>query len=119
MSARKQQLLKHHRRNKRLFLIAALLVLALLGVLVAWWLVPLLLVLGWVGHEAWFADHLFYSPSDDYQYQFPAGTAQQAASLVGGTVQLSGELAAGETLLLSVQLRATWLGRWLDPYVQI
>ncbi|MEN0105258.1 MAG: PIG-L family deacetylase [Pseudomonas sp.] len=119
MSARKQQLLKTHRRNKRLFLLAALLVLALVGVLLAWWLVPLLLVLGWIGHEAWFADHLFYSPQDDYQYQFPAGTPVQAVSLAAGTAQLSGELAAGETLLLAVQLRATWLGRWLDPYVQI
>jgi len=119
MSARKQQLLKTHRRNKRLFLLAALLLLAVLGVLLAWWLVPLLLVLGWIGHEAWFADHLFYSPSDNYQYQFPAGTAQQRVSLAGGKVQLSGELAAGETLMLSVQLRASWLGRWLDPYVQV
>ncbi len=119
MSARKQQLLKQHRRNKRLFLLAALLVLALLGVLVAWWLVPMLLVLGWVGHEAWFADHLFYSPKDDYQYEFPAGTAAQAVKLAAGKVQLSAALAPGETLILAVQLRANWLGRWLDPYVQI
>ena len=119
MSARKQQLLKQHRRNKRLFLIAALVVLALLGVLVAWWLVPLLLVLGWIGHEAWFADHLFYSPRDDYQYQFPAGTPRQAVTLQGGKLQLSGELAAGETLILAVHVQANWLGRWIDPYVQI
>lgn len=117
MSARKQQLLKTHRRNKRLFLLAALVVLALLGVLVAWWLVPLLLVVGWVAHEAWFADHLFYAPGDDYQYQFPAGTPTQAVTLAGGKVQLSAALAPGETLILAVQLRANWLGRWLDPYV--
>jgi LmbE family N-acetylglucosaminyl deacetylase len=119
MSARKQQLLKQHRRNKRLFLLAALLVLALLGVLVAWWLVPVLLVLGWIGHEAWFADHLFYSPKDDYQYQFPAGTAAQAVTLAAGKVQLGAALAPGETLILAVQLRASWLGRWLDPYVLV
>ncbi|MGY4531572.1 LmbE family N-acetylglucosaminyl deacetylase [Pseudomonas sp. TE3786] len=119
MSARKQQLLKTHRRHKRLFVLVALLALALLGVLLAWWLVPLLLVLGWVAHEAWFADHLFYSPKDDYQYQFPAGTPQQAVKLVDGRVQLSAELAEGETLILALPLRASWLGRWLDPYVQI
>ena len=119
MSARKQQLLKTHRRNKRLFLLAALVVLALLGVLVAWWLVPFLLVAGWVAHEAWFADHLFYSPGDDYQYQFPAGTPTQAVKLTAGKVQLSAALAPGETLILAVQVRASWLGRWLDPYVRV
>jgi len=89
MSARKQQLLKAHRRNKRLFLIAFVLALLLIGVLIAWWLVPLLLVLAWVAHEAWFADHLFYRPSDDYQYAFPSRTARQAVSLEGGVVRLS------------------------------
>ena len=71
MSARKQQLLKRHRKHKRIALLVALVALLLLGALVAWWLVPLLLVLGWIAHEAWFADHLFYSPQDDYDYVFP------------------------------------------------
>ncbi len=119
MSARKQQLLKSHRRSKRLFLLAALVLLAVLGVLLTWWLVPLLLLLGWVGHEAWFADHLFYSPKDDYRYQFPAGTAQQAVIVVDGKLQLSDALAPGETLILAVHVRASWLGRLLDPYVLI
>lgn len=57
--SRKQQLLKRHRRNKRFGLIIALLLLIAIGVLVAWWLPVVLAVLGWVAHEAWFADHLF------------------------------------------------------------
>ena len=117
MSARKQQLLKAHRRSKRLFLLVALVLLALVGVLLAWWLVPLLLVLGWVAHEAWFADHLFYDPGNDYRYAFPQGTARQSVALTAGRVQLSEALATGETLILEVELRATWLGRWLDPRV--
>ncbi len=84
MSARKQQLLKAHRRSKRLFLVVFLLALLLIGFLVGWWLVPVLLVLAWVAHEAWFADHLFYRPSDDYHYDFPAHTARQSVSLEGG-----------------------------------
>ena len=119
MSARKQQLLKAHRRNKRMFLVAFLVALLVIGLLIAWWLVPLLLVLAWVAHEAWFADHLFYRPSDDYQYAFPADTARQAVSLSGGVVRLSEPLAAGETLILELELKAGWLGRWIDPYVQV
>jgi hypothetical protein len=30
---------------------------------------------------------------------------------------LSAPLAAGETLILELDLRSTWLGRWLDPQV--
>lgn len=73
-TSRKQALLKRHRRNKRIGLLVGLLVLIGVGVLVAWWLPLLLAVLAWVAHEAWFADHLFYSPKDDYQYQFAADT---------------------------------------------
>lgn len=119
MSARKQQLLKAHRRNKRLFLIAFLVGLLLIGWLVAWWLVPLLLVLAWIAHEAWFADHLFYRPADDYQYSFPAQAARQSVSLEGGVVRLSEPLAQGETLVLELEVKSTWLGRWLDPCVEV
>ncbi|WP_434708596.1 PIG-L family deacetylase [Pseudomonas sp. R1-1] len=119
MSARKQQLLKAHRRNKRLFLIGFVLALLLIGVLLKWWLVPLLLVLAWIAHEAWFADHLFYRPSDDYQYNFPPQTARQTVSVDAGVVRLSEPLAPGDTLVLELELKSTWLGRWLDPYVQL
>jgi LmbE family N-acetylglucosaminyl deacetylase len=119
MSARKQQLLKAHRRSKRLFLIAFLVGLLLFGWLVAWWLVPLLLVLAWIAHEAWYADHLFYRPSDDYHYDFPVHAARQAVNLADGVIRLSEPLTAGETLVLEVQLKSAWLGRWLDPYVAV
>lgn len=119
MSARKQQLLKVHRRNKRVFLITFVLALLLVGLLLGWWLVPLVLVLAWVAHEAWFADHLFYRPSDDYRYDFPAGTARQAVNLEGGVLRLNEPLAPGETLVLELELKSGWLGRWCDPYVQI
>lgn len=117
MSSRKRQLLRRHRRQKRLVLLVTLLVLAPLGVFIAWWLVPTVLLLGWLAHEAWFADHLFYSPHDDYQYTFPAATATQSVSLVGGRLQLSAPLAAGETLILEVELHSTRLGWLFDPHV--
>lgn len=65
--SRKQQLLKRHRRNKRIALLIGVLVLVATGVLVAWWLPLILAVLLWAAHEAWFADHLFYSPKDSYE----------------------------------------------------
>ncbi|MGH8403919.1 MAG: PIG-L family deacetylase, partial [Pseudomonas sp.] len=72
--SRKQQLLKQHRRNKRIALVVGLLLLVAVGVLVAWWLPLVLAVVLWAAHEAWFADHLFYSPKDDYEYAFPEGS---------------------------------------------
>lgn len=119
MDGRKQQLLKRHRRNKRLALLIGLLVLLALGFWVAWWLMPLLLVLGWVAHEAWFADHLFYAADEDYQYQFPEGTPTYAVQLQSGVVQVDGDVAAADTLILQLHIRSTWLGRWLDPHVLI
>ncbi len=117
MSARKQQLLRRYRRHKRIALVLALLGLLVLALVVAWWLLPLALLLGWIAHEAWFADHFFYAPSEDYQYVFPAGTPCVAATLGAGRLQLAGDVPQADTLILQLQLRSTWLGRWLDPYV--
>ena len=119
MKSRKHQLLKRHRRNKRLLLAIAMLMIVLLGALLAWWLVPLLLPLLWLAHEAWFSDHLFYSREEDYLHAFSAGTARQKATIANDRLQLSEPLAAGETLILEIRLRATWLGRWRDPHVLV
>ncbi|HLD65540.1 MAG TPA: PIG-L family deacetylase [Pseudomonas sp.] len=119
MSARKQQLLRRHRRHKRLALLAAVPLLALCAWFGPLWLVPLLALLAWVAHEAWFADHLFYSPRDDYRYAFPVGTPTYPVRLENGRLQLDGELAGADTLILELQLRAGWLGRWLDPLVWV
>ena len=100
MNGRKQQLLKQHRRNKRIALLVALLALLALGVFVAWWVPPLLLVLGWVAHEAWFADHLFYSPRDDYHYDFPADCLSVPARIEQGVLQVEADLHGYDTLIL-------------------
>lgn len=115
---RKQQLLKRHRRNKRMALLLGLLVLVAVGVLVAWWLPLLLALLGWVAHEAWFADHLFYSPAQDYRYRF-ADDTEHPVQLRDGRLHLEQPLVldGGETLILQVQLKSNWLGRFLDPGV--
>lgn len=119
MNGRKQQLLKRHRRNKRIALLLALLTLLALGVFVAWWLPPVLLVLGWVAHEAWFADHLFYSPRDDYRYDFPEDSLSVSARIEQGQLQVETDLQGYDTLILELRLTATWLGRWFDPYVRL
>ena len=117
--SRKQQLLKQHRRNKRLGLLVSLVVLVALGIFVQWWLPLLLLPLLWVAHEAWFADHLFYSPAEDYQYTFPADCVAHPVELVGGAVRLPSplDLAGDATLVLQLRLKSHWLGRFLDPAV--
>lgn len=119
MNGRKQQLLKRHRRNKRLALLLGLLVLLVLGVFVAWWLPPALLVLGWMAHEAWFADHLFYSPRDDYRYEFPEDCLSVLARLEQGLLQVEADLDGHDTLILELRLKASWLGCWLDPHVRL
>lgn len=119
--SRKQQLLKRHRRNKRMALLAGLLALIVVGVLVAWWWVPVLAVAAWVAHEAWFADHLFYSPADDYQYNFPADAEVPGVSLEAGHLRFetAPELVGGETLVLALTVKSSWLGRFLDPVVEL
>lgn len=116
--SRKQQLLKRHRRNKRLGLLLGLLVLIAVGVLVAWWLPLLLALLAWVAHEAWFADHLFYSPAQDYRYRFP-DECEHPVRLEDGCLRLgqASQLDGSETLILQVRLKSGWLGRFLDPAV--
>ena len=117
--SRKQQLLKRHRRNKRIALLIGVLVLVATGVLVAWWLPLILAVLLWAAHEAWFADHLFYSPKDSYEYAFPAGSEQPGLRLEAGRLLLDAPLAADETLIVGVELKSTWLGRFFDPAVDL
>lgn len=119
--SRKQQLLKRHRRNKRLGLLLGLLVLLGVGVGVHWWLPLVLLPLLWVAHEAWFADHLFYSPAEDYQYTFPEGCEPVAVSLAGQALRVTQPLpvTGDETLILQVRLKCTWLGRFFDPAIEV
>lgn len=119
--SRKQQLLKRHRRNKRIGLLITLVLLIGVGVLLAWWVPLVLAVLAWVAHEAWFADHLFYSPKDDYHYSFPPYTPQPKVRLDGDRLLLDEGviLADDTTLVLAVQVKSTWLGRFFDPVVEL
>lgn len=118
---RKQQLLRRHRRNKRLGLLLGLVMLVAVGVLGPWWLPLLLALFGWAAHEAWFADHLFYSPSEDYQFRFEEATEQPPVHLRDDHLHLQQALLlkGDETLILQVRLRCGWLGRFLDPGVAL
>lgn len=120
MSVRKQQLLKQHRRNKRMAMLVIVLGLVLLGFIAPLWLLPLAIVVLWIVHEAWFADHLFYAPQDDYQYRFPEAIEPYELVIVDGRLKLNSntELALEQsTLIAQVQLKSSWLGRWFDPGV--
>ena len=117
--SRKQQLLKRHRRNKRLGLLAGLVALVAVGVFSWWWLPLLLLPLLWAAHEAWFADHLFYAPGEDYAYDFGEQTREAPASLSGGQLKADCVLQGNETLILELRVKSSWLGRFLDPQVEL
>ncbi|MCI0911934.1 PIG-L deacetylase family protein [Pseudomonas putida] len=117
--SRKQQLLKRHRRNKRLGLLAGLAVLVALGTFTWWWLPLLLLPLLWAGHEAWFADHLFYAPNEDYAYDFGEQTREAPVTLRDGVLKVDTALQGNETLIVEVRVKSRWLGRFLDPCVEL
>ena len=117
--SRKQQLLKRHRRNKRLALLAGLAGLVALGLATWWWLPLLLLPLLWAAHEAWFADHLFYTPGEDYAYDFGEHTRPVAARLQAGLLKADCVLQGGEALVLELHMKSSWLGRFLDPRVEL
>jgi LmbE family N-acetylglucosaminyl deacetylase len=121
MGGRKDALLKRHRQRKRFLAFAILVALTLAAIFVAWWTLPVLLILGWLAHEAWFADHLFYDPARDYRYEFPADARTCEMELRDGKLQMKGGmlLRDDDTLILELTLAASWLGRWLDPYVQV
>ena len=115
---RKQQLLKRHRRNKRIGLLIGLVLLVVVGILVAWWLPLLLAVLAWVAHEAWFADHLFYAPGEDYHYRFSADAEVAGVRFEGGRLRVDQPLASDATLVLAIKIKSNWLGRFLDPNIE-
>ncbi len=117
--SRKQQLLKRHRRNKRLGLLVGLAALVTVGVFSWWWLPLLLLPLLWAAHEAWFADHLFYAPGEDYAYEFGEQTLEVPATLSGGLLKAECTLQGNDTLILELRVKSSWLGRFLDPQVEL
>lgn len=122
MSVRKQQLLKQHRRNKRIAMLVIVLGLVLLGFTAPLWLLPLAVLLLWIVHEAWFADHLFYAPQDDYQYRFPETIEPRDLLIVDGQLKLDHNTESDleqSTLIAKVQINSSWLGRWFDPSVYI
>jgi len=121
METRKQGLLRRHRRNKRITMAVALPIMVALDWFAGWSSLPVLLLLAWIAHEAWFSDHLFYSPRDDYQYSFPASSQVATGTLSKGrialdTVDLTNAM---DTLILEVSIHSSWLGRWLDPHILI
>ncbi|WP_028694978.1 PIG-L deacetylase family protein [Pseudomonas cremoricolorata] len=117
--SRKQALLRRHRRNKRIGVLVMVLLLLVLGIFSWWWLPLLLLPLVWAGHEAWFADHLFYAPDEDYAYRFGEQSRSHVLDLQGGVLSGCSECGDDDTLILQVQVRASWLGRFLDPSVEL
>jgi LmbE family N-acetylglucosaminyl deacetylase len=117
--SRKQQLLKRHRRNKRIGVLIGLVLLLVIGICVAWWLPLVLGVLAWAAHEAWFADHLFYAPGEDYHYRFAADAEVAGVRLEGGRLRVDAPLPADATLVLAIKVKSRWLGRFVDPAVTI
>lgn len=121
MQNRKQQLLKRHRRQKRISMLAIVMLVLLLTILVKWWLLPIGLLAAWLIHEAWFADHLFYTPSEDYRYRFPESSPSWQLEVANDWLRLPDgtEITAESTLILEIQLKTWILGRLFDPVVHV
>lgn len=121
MSQRKQQLLKKHRKNKRLAMLVLMLLMGACSVLLSWWCLPAGLLLAWLIHEAWFADHIFYAASDDYQYHFPASNTCQSLRISKGQLHWpdANNIDANSTVIAKVQIKSSWLGWLFDPQVRL
>lgn len=120
MDYNKQTLLRQHRQRKRAILLLSVVAMAVLLALGFWWLLPIAAVVGWLLHEAFFSDHLFYSPQQDYRYQF--GNASYRAELKLDNGRLTAAVPDAQqasTWLLAIRVQSTWLGRWRDPLVQL
>ncbi|GHU15131.1 hypothetical protein FACS189441_6360 [Betaproteobacteria bacterium] len=119
MTARKQQLLKRHRRAKRLALLLTLVLLLALAMLVGAGLALTLLLAGWIAHEAWFSDHLFYRSQSDYRYRFDAAVEFLPAHLENGRLRRDAGLEKNDALFLEIRLKSTLWGRLKAPAVEI
>lgn len=82
--------------------------------------VPLLVIGIWIIHEAWLADHLFYSPKQDYLYSFPDDTQTIEAHLINHQLVFKEPLPEkADTLILAIKLKTTLLGNLFDPCIKI
>lgn len=119
MSQRKQQLLKKHRKNKRLAMLVLLLLIGACSLALSWWCLPAGLLLAWLIHEAWFADHIFYAASDDYQYCFPASDTCQSLKISKGQLLWADaeNISPDSTVIAKVQIKSSLLGWLFDPQV--
>lgn len=114
----KKILLARHRRRRRIVMTCSLIGIFAVGTLVAWWLASVILLVAWIGHEAWFSDHLFYSPQDDHRYDFQ-GDVSQVLDLDGDVLRSKAPLQNADTWILRINVRARLSGCFLDPYVLI
>ena len=119
MQRNKQILLEKHRRQKRIGVFLLLTLLLGIGFVAGWLWSLLLLLLTWVAHEAWLADHLFYSPKWDYQYQFPQSTERHEVHLEKNTLNFEGVLASNSSVFLQVKVHSDFFGYFRDPRVDL
>lgn len=81
-----------------------------------WWLLPALAFVLWLAHEAWLADHLFYSPrSDDLHQLAPDWT--RVATVADGRLHVSDPLPPADTVVLEGRVEAGFSGRFFDPWL--
>jgi LmbE family N-acetylglucosaminyl deacetylase len=78
------------------------------------------ILLLFICNELFLADHLFYDPKNDYQYEFAKGE-RTTSVWVGEGLELDLQNIEEEfdTALLEIRVKSTFLGSILDPFVSI
>lgn len=124
---RKKRLLKIYRQKKR-FLLLILMLCIIVSIITSFilpvlaWVVPIVIISMWLIHEAWLTDPIFYSPKQDYSYNFPPETLSITVTVKQNRLQ---KIVAPsfsdtmDTLILVVKLKSTFLGIFFDPHVII
>jgi len=122
MSLRNKNLVKRYRRKNRITIAVFACLLVAVGFWVGiGWVLPLL-VLGWIVHEIWLSDRLYYAPDADYVYCFDGRLETVPVDFSDARLTLAADampLGEGDTLILGVTLRSDWKGRLFEPFVCI
>lgn len=112
MKLRKNPYLKKQ-KQRQLVVILLVLVVACYVLSQGHWVVALVLLAGaFLVRELFFADARFYDPAQDYQYRLSG--AELACEIIDGRLSVP-DAQGGDSLVMSVPVRSTFTGRFLDP----
>ena len=75
------------------------------------------MLLVWLAHQAFFSDHIFYSPKKNYQYDFQSSSKKTI--VINNNMILLETFSMQSTYIIEVDISSSFFGVFLDPYITI